>query len=255
MCSILSRSEGRDAGLFIEYDCDMATNSPKSDNHRQRAAKPFQVSGLTTARRCKPSSGRIEVCNDKYGKNGWLGIAQIWISGDHIMQGIVKVNDTYFSTSKYNTDAWKNLVMCQEVGHTVGLGHVDEDMNNTPLGTCMDYSSDPNPNQHPNNHDYEMLESIYGHLDGSNTWKHYVILSPSSDGGGSRGGLWKSWQRPNSAAASDFLEIDPLDLSKPEQWGEIVKRATDGRSSLHERIINKGKGEKIVTFVVWADGE
>src|SRR5262245_29646368 len=34
--------------------------------------------------KCRPTSGRVEVCNAAYGNNGWLGIAQIWISGSHI---------------------------------------------------------------------------------------------------------------------------------------------------------------------------
>ena len=66
---------------------------------------------------CKPKTGRGEVCNAKYGFNGWLGVASIWISGEHITQGTVKLNDTYFNTSTYNTSPWRNLVMCQEVGH------------------------------------------------------------------------------------------------------------------------------------------
>src|SRR5688572_351349 len=51
-------------------------------------------------RNCKPTLGRIEVCNAKYGNNGWLGIAQIWITGgNYITQAVTKVNDTYFNTS------------------------------------------------------------------------------------------------------------------------------------------------------------
>ena len=64
------------------------------------------VSGGTTARRCRATSGWVEVCNYKYGNNGWLGLAQIWISGSHITQGITKVNDSYFNTAQYNTPAW-----------------------------------------------------------------------------------------------------------------------------------------------------
>ncbi|TSC60916.1 MAG: hypothetical protein Athens041674_941, partial [Parcubacteria group bacterium Athens0416_74] len=61
---------------------------------------------------CRAAAGRAEVCNSKYGRNGWLGIATIWVSGQHITQGTVKLNDTYFNTAVYNTPAWKNLVMC-----------------------------------------------------------------------------------------------------------------------------------------------
>ena len=49
----------------------------------------------------------------------------VWTSGSHITQGTTKVNGTYFNIGKYNTPAWRILVMCQEVGHTLGLSHLD----------------------------------------------------------------------------------------------------------------------------------
>src|SRR5262245_40704329 len=36
--------------------------------------------------KCRPTAGRVEVCNGSYGNNGWLGLASIWASGDHITQ-------------------------------------------------------------------------------------------------------------------------------------------------------------------------
>ena len=57
------------------------------------------VPGQTKPRNCRSSSGRVEVCNYTYGRNGWLGVAQIWTNGSHIVQGVVKLNDTYFNTA------------------------------------------------------------------------------------------------------------------------------------------------------------
>src|SRR3990167_9061656 len=110
---------------------------------------------------CSATTGQVEVCNKKYGNNGWLGIAQIWTSGLHITKAVTKMNDTYFNTAKYNTIAWKNLVMCQEVGHTLGLDHQDEAFDNPNLNTCMDYTNNPESNQLPNAHDYDELGIIY----------------------------------------------------------------------------------------------
>jgi hypothetical protein len=76
------------------------------------------------------------------------------------------MNDTYFNQAPYNTPEERNHVMCQEVGHTFGLGHQDE--SGADLGTCMDYSQSLN-SQHPNQHDYEQLEIIYAHLDGTSS--------------------------------------------------------------------------------------
>jgi hypothetical protein len=127
------------------------------------------VSSRANPKNCRPTAGRVEVCSSKYGNNGWLGMAQIWITGDHIVQGTVKLNDTYFNSATYNTPAWRQMVVCQEVGHTFGLDHQDENFGNPNLGTCMDYTSDPSTNQRPNAHDYEELDIIYAHLDSTTT--------------------------------------------------------------------------------------
>ncbi len=124
------------------------------------------VVGATAGRKCRPTSGRVEVCNAAYGNNGWLGLASVWSSGGHIVQATVKLNDTYFNTSSYNTPAWRRSVTCQEVGHTFGLDHQSEDPE-VNMGTCMDYHKVPNLS--PNQHDYEQLETIYGHLDATTT--------------------------------------------------------------------------------------
>lgn len=120
------------------------------------------------AKRCRATNGRIEVCNSRYGPNGWLGLAQIWTSGSHIAKAVAKMNDTYFDGSQttYDYDA-ERQVMCQEVGHGFGLGHQDE--SGADLNTCMDYSSALD-NPHPNAHDYQQLETIYNsHLDSTST--------------------------------------------------------------------------------------
>jgi hypothetical protein len=134
---------------------------------------------------CGAVAGRVEVCNDRYGyrQGGWLGVAQIWASGSHIVQATVKLNDTFLvDDSRYNSEAWQQLVTCQEVGHIFGLDHQDEDFSTTTIddsgkGTCMDYTRDPSNSQHPNAHDYEQLAAIYAHDDGG-----------SSGGGGGNGG-------------------------------------------------------------------
>jgi hypothetical protein len=133
---------------------------------------------------CDPVSGNVQVCNDDYGNNGWLGIAQIWATrgkNKGIVAGVAKMNDTYFSQPPYNQSPWRQLVMCQEVAHTFGMGHQDENFSNENLGTCMDYTSDPDGtirgeanNEHPNYHDYELLTELYGSSD-----------EGSSGGGGS----------------------------------------------------------------------
>ncbi len=129
-----------------------------------------------TRQKCSAPTGQVRVCNYAYGRNGWLGVAGIYLSGDHITKGYVKLNDTYYATSTYNTPPWRSLVVCQEIGHTLGLDHQDEGFTAPNLGTCMDYTSDPDgggaygpSNEHPNQHDYDQLQAIYTHLDGTST--------------------------------------------------------------------------------------
>ncbi len=181
------------------------------------------VAGSTNPRNCRAVPGRIEVCNSKYGNNGWLGLASIWVSGVHITQGTAKLNDTYFNKPAYNTPAWRNLVMCQEVAHGFGLDHQDEDFNNPNLGTCMDYTSDPSTNQHPNQHDYDMLEEIYAHLDATTTVGQSVQKNGAPE----------------------------LDMSDPGSWGREIRRSADGRASVFERDL--GNGNKIITHIFWAE--
>lgn len=187
------------------------------------------VSGASSPRRCAPTNGRVEVCNSKYGKNGWLGIAQIWTSGNHITQGVTKLNDSYFSLPQYNTSAWKNLVMCQEVGHVFGLDHQDEDFGNANLNTCMDYSNSPESNQHPNTHDYEQLEAMYSHLDTFTTIQSSTAKLPL--------GL--------SVAAG----MNDVNLEDRLSWGKTVK--DNGRVALFENDL--GRGNKVFTFTIWAN--
>lgn len=182
---------------------------------------------------CAATLGRVEVCNASYGNTGWLGVAQIWIYrvGKHIAQGTVKVNDTYHSQPPYNSTAWRQYVMCQEVGHTFGLGHQDENQTNANLGSCMDYTNDPDggpggasdsdpDNTQPNIHDYAQLESIYSHGDG-------------------RGSKPRGPKNSRGAAGIDA-----------SAWGLEVAQASGGRTSVYLRDI--GDGWSVVTFVIWA---
>jgi hypothetical protein len=184
------------------------------------------VTGGTSPKRCRPTKGRVEVCNASYGFNGWLGLAQVWVTGSHITQAVTKLNDSYFSTAKYNTPAWRRLVMCQEVGHAFGLDHQDENFSNANLGTCMDYTSDPDgppSNERPNTHDYDELETIYTHLDGSTTISATATAMPNRDDGG----------------------------TSPADWGRAVAFTADGQPRVFLKRI--GPNRWLRTHVFWIE--
>ena len=206
-----------DDNVSSAWDGYLATAS--SDWTKSSVMDTKVVIGTTAPRKCRPTAGRDEICNATYGNTGWLGVAQIWITGGtHIVQGTVKVNDTYFNTSTYNTPAWRQMVMCQEIGHTFGLDHQDENFTNTNLGTCMDYTNSPGTNQHPNQHDYDELGIIYDHLDSTTTVGAVLTSSPSPDG---------------------------------SDWGRQVKVSKDGRTSVFTKA--DGHGNAVITYVIWAD--
>lgn len=184
----------------------------------------------TDRRQCKPVAGKIRTCNYTYGNNGWLGLAQIWVSGNHITKSVTKVNDTYFNTSTFNTSPWRSLVMCQEIAHDFGLGHQDEDFSNPNLGTCMDYTGDPDgtlknqlSNEHPNQHDYDQLETIYTHLDSITTVGQI---------------------RPQGKGNHD-------DAADVDGWGKSIRKDEKGKTSLYEDDL--GKGDKVFTFILWVE--
>ncbi|MDP3880604.1 MAG: hypothetical protein Q8Q32_00260 [bacterium] len=219
------------------WDDHLATAS--SDWSASSALDTSITTGNSKGKNCRAADGKVEVCNAGYGNTGWLGIAQIWVSGDHIAKGLVKMNDTYFDNAPYNSSEWRNVVMCQEIGHTLGLGHVDENFDNPDQNTCMDYSSNPTPNQHPNEHDYEILEAIYAHLDSTNT-----VAGPDDGSGDGGNGKGNGKGKPANAGAN-------IDLSDPSAWGKAIREDANGNPSLFVR--NLGNGQKVFTFVTWVE--
>lgn len=111
---------------------------------------------------CSPIAGTIRVCNAHYPHHPeWVGYATSYIQDGHIIQATAQLNDVLFATPDYNDPNAKRHVMCQEVGHTFGLGHTYFEP------TCMDDKHgmkdpafvDPGP------HDFEQLVTLYTHLD------------------------------------------------------------------------------------------
>ena len=178
-------------------------------------------------KRCSMVSGTTQVCNGKYGNNGWLGLASInLVEGSHIVQATAKMNDTYFSTATYNNPNERQHVICQEVAHTFGLDHQSTD--GSSLNTCMDYFSNTGVNAtsttstQPNAHDFDELNIIYGsHMDTSTT----LAASTSS-----------------TVATSDVTDA-------PNSWGQLRSQTQNGRNSTYENVNQDGSMTE--TYVIW----
>lgn len=215
----------------------------------------------TDAKKCDPIAGQVLVCSAEYGYRGWLGVAQIWLNGDHIIQGTSKLNDSYYSLETYNTDGWRDLVMCQEIGHDFGLDHQDEKFDNYNLETCQDYTDAPDggqlepggfnygpPNRAPNADDYAMLNSIsmYG--------------SGHSDGGdGSGGDSGCNPRSPKCSGGQDaftFREVGkPITTTSgvsSSDWGRAMSYDAAGRPDTF--LLDLGNGRKKITHVFWVPG-
>lgn len=226
----------------VEWDAYLATAS--ADWSKSSVLDTIVVLGQSNTD-CRPTDWRIEVCNKAYGANGWLGLAMILSQNRHIDRGTVMLNDTYFNTATYNTPAMRRLVMCQEIGHTLGLDHQDTNFYNKNLGTCMDYTTLPGgiyyvpdgafhkdaqlSNEHPNAHDYGELETIYKHLDSITT---ALNLNGTSSGTAS-------------------VHIPDINIENQSEWGKVIQKSNDGRSSIYERDL--GNGGTIFTFIIWAN--
>ena len=219
-------------GDNVDQNWDAYLNEAISDWNGSSVVQLTRVTGGSNPKNCRPTAGRIEACNARYGNTGWLGIAQIWVSGGHISQGVTKLNDTYFNTPTYNTPAWRRLVTCQEIAHDFGLAHQDETFDNTNLGSCMDYTNDPDggaggasnsdpSNEHPNNHDFSQLLSIYNHT--------------------------------HAASGASTLENFADGGDHPGQWGRLIHANRDNRVQVYERDL--GNGHRVITHVFWADPE
>jgi hypothetical protein len=190
------------------------------------------VAGKTDAKSCKPFPGTLQVCNYTYGGKGWIGLAQIWISGNHITQGTAKLNDTHFNKAPYRSSkAWQLLVMCQEIAHVFGLDHHNVAYTAPNTGSCMDYTNDPDgggaygpSNEHPNGHDTELLTAMYSHTDSESTVAEITASAPAA----------------GSEVADD-----------PSNWGRVKERDEKGRPVHYEKDL--GGGQKVLTFVIPAD--
>ena len=195
-----------------------------------------------TRKRCPTVSGQMRVCNAAYGQNGWLGLAAINLDANgHVIRGVAKMNDSYdWYFAQVPGEA--NHVMCQEIGHTFGLDHQDENFEDLNLGSCMDYTNNqagPPSNEHPNAHDFDELDSIYSHFD--------TPASPGGNGpgrgrGNGLGGFGMTRAEQTRALLGTIQALDP------GEWGRLIRQ--HGRFAVFD--LDLGNDTHLMTFVIWA---
>jgi hypothetical protein len=181
--------------------------------------------GDRTRKRCPAIAGQLRVCNAAYGQQGWLGMASINIDAQgHITRGIAQMNDSYdwYFVQHPGED---NHVMCQELGHLYGLGHTSED--GTTQNTCMDYSVSL-ASQWPNQHDYDQLVLIYGHLDNYNS---YDAGSGGGTGGDCKGRKCLGADAPSGGVPAGAVRVH-FQAGRNGQLGHADYVLPDGRGGI-----------------------
>lgn len=208
----------------------------------------------TTSAACDHIAGEILVCADRYGTGeGWVGIAEIDLSGNNILWATAKFNDSFYAPDSiyagtYNTPDQRQFVACHEIGHTWGLGHLDTAFYNKNQGSCMDYTADPDgdgrrskDNRYPGTQDWDVLNSstMYGTESGG---------KKGGGGGGGRGGP------PNRLDPFAFRTVDNGGAPAPAmgRFGQIVGYDDLGRPNAYVRFMPNGHERRI--FVTWAKG-
>jgi len=195
--------------------------------------KIIQGSAKPAARKaCKPVVGRVVVCNAAYGRAGWSGLVNFGMVpySTHISWARARANDSSFDVSLEFSflKERKQHLMCQEIGHTLGLDHQDEINNNPNTGSCMDYTNDligPPDSLSPNKHDYRQMKKIYKHFDDdTNLTKTSVSELP----------VW----------------LESIDFDQPNEWGRLIQSDNDGRTDVYERDF--GNGYKVFSVVILA---
>jgi hypothetical protein len=220
----------------VSSQWDASLDGARSDWDQSTVLTLTEESGSgINAKKCTAITGKVLVCNAAYGQRGWLGIASIWASGNHITKATTKLNDSYHNYAPYNTSAWRNFVTCQEIGHDFGLDHQDENFDNANLGSCMDYTNNPGTNQHPNSHDYQQLSTIYQHLDSVNT----------STTQATNFGVRVPGRAPVAPPGLNEAAGD-----SPAEWGRAIRTDAKGRPDLFVQEL--GGGRRKITHVLWA---
>ncbi|MFN8590975.1 MAG: hypothetical protein U0031_05875 [Thermomicrobiales bacterium] len=218
------------------------------------------VSGSTTAKNCDQTKGMVEVCNFNYGtQEGWLGLTRLYFdkSRQHIEAATLQLNDSYFNQrgGQYNSEAARQHTICHELGHTMGLGHVN-------TKSCMnDSQSAVFNNLTPINKDFRKLAKMYDHKDSTTTVSGNQKAKDSgqkSAGNDEKKASSKKNQDRKDAARERRRELKHRNKNHASSEGffdpttlPTVPGGLDSNETVTVQTLDDGTA--VVTFITWAD--
>ncbi len=205
-----------------------------------------EVNGSTNPQKCSPATGIVEVCNWNYGtQEGWLGLTRLYFNdaGDHIESVTVQFNDSFFDQNggQYNNEAARQHTACHEMGHTMGLDHVD-------TNSCMNPSQQSVfHNTTPINKDFQTLAATYDHKDSTVT-----VAGPQKDPKHNDGNKKKKHHKKHKNQNEKPAKGQPTsnDFFAPTSLPAVPSGLTGTDTEIVQTLDN---GRKVVSFITWAD--
>lgn len=208
--------------------------------------------------RCRPIAGKIVICSDTYGfrRGGWLGVATAWTDDlGHFQQVTVQYNDTFYNGT-YNDPLEREYVTCHEQGHSIGLGHRDENFSNENVGSCMDYTNDVDgggsfgpSNLYPDSIDAGVLNSVAMYGTDHDLFDHSGGDDSSGPGGGGGPPDGKGPKKLDHFTFRIAGQPAPQSALYPE-WGAIIGYDGFGRPNEFLQLVAPGLTKR--THVFWS---
>lgn len=194
----------------------------------------------------------IKSYNDDYGNTGWLGLATLSIGkgkGYHIRSAESQVNEYYVAyPGYYNFDEaieWQH-VLCQEIGHTFGVGHNrpgDSDGNYD--NTCMNDVVFPLRYPTANKYEYDLLNSMYEHNHGNGGEQGQTCFSKGNKCKSNAGAAYANWAEHYESEEAMFASADAVVVAVVQSSGSA---GTRGRGNVpftqvHFKVEEVRKGD------------
>lgn len=155
-------------------EVDPAAGVASVDAARRNGGVRFDADANRCLRNAIP--GRIEVCNSDFGEARFIGTTNLARRDGHIGKAVVFMNDDYFDRKRgANNPHFRLSVVCHELGHARGLGHVKG------RESCMTTSRQFFP-ETPDPHDFQQLRRIYEHHDDRTTVDGALVEGAAVDG-------------------------------------------------------------------------